>query len=147
MKRWTRPYRDWRLTMWYPLLLATPLAAAYSATTYSFSRIEQLVLAFAAGLTTVMIWRITRLGIFLGDDRIKVVNLLRSQVFAIPDIARVEDASGGTGRQIVLVTASGKRIKSLVQTTTHAGYEVYLTNHQYQQLVDLLNKRLRQKRR
>lgn len=141
MARWKRPYRDWRLVMWYPLLTAVPAAMVYAVVTYNLSTSATWLGSLAALGVTVGIWRVTRLGIFLDDGRVKVTGVVRSRVLAWTDIAKVKDDSLGVGRQISFVLTSGENVTTLAQTVTFAGYEVYLTNSQYQDLLDTLRMR------
>jgi Bacterial PH domain len=141
MARWKKPYRDWRLVMWYPLLVATPTAMLCSAVANDLSTAMMWLGSIAALMVMVWIWRVTRLGVFLDDGRVKVTSLFRSRVMAWPDIAKVEDVNLGVARQIGFVLISGEKVTTLAQTATFTGYEVYLTNSQYQDLLDTLRRR------
>jgi hypothetical protein len=141
MFRWKRPYRDWRLPVWYPLLVLLPGTVLFAALTGgSPPRPVEL----SVGLVTVAMWRIAQVGVLLDGNRIKVRNMFGTRVLRWDDVADVRDGMDlGDGLRLAFVLRSGERVTTEVAGTTlgrHIG--VYLTQRQFRRLVARLRERL-----
>lgn len=123
---WKRPYRDWRLLAWYPLLVLMPASGMFAAVAYGSPGRQAWIVALTFGLVTAGLWRITQVGVLLNGDRIKVRNMFRTRILHWDDVSEVHYGTDFCGdRALAFVLMSGERVGTLVTTAAPGGHEVY----------------------
>ena len=142
MFRWRRIYLDWRLFLFYPVVVVLPSSFLYSfATGPRPSTVWQdLLVSFLVLTMTLWLWRVAREGIYTNDQGVRIQHLIRRTELAWSDVVRVYDAR--PAGVIAFRTTNGQTILSPVQwmgAVYGKSYSPVMRRAAYDRLIERLN--------